>query len=63
MLFPKKPFFERKNNVDGFDLPYSFKPINVKSICLFSKINLLISDIDVGLFKPACPKISNGNST
>jgi len=30
MLLPKNPFFDRKNNVAGFDLPNSSNPINVK---------------------------------
>lgn len=30
MLLPKKPFFDKKNNVAGLDFPSSSKPTNVK---------------------------------
>lgn len=53
ILLPKNPFFDKKNKVDGFDLPYSSKPINVNVHFLFSKIILFKSDIDVDVFNPA----------
>ncbi len=36
ILLPKKPFFDKKNNVPGFALPNSSKPISVNVCSGFS---------------------------
>lgn len=45
ILLPINPFFDRKNNVDGFALANSSIPITVKFILGLSYISLFISNI------------------
>lgn len=48
ILFPKKLYFDRKNKVEDFALPYSSIPTMVKLISGFSYISLFKSVITAG---------------
>ena len=43
MVSHMTPFLDKKKRVEGFAFPFSFKPIRVKLISLFSKTKVLKS--------------------